>query len=109
MRLGNLFEFGSWVLLIEFVGALLIVSYALAATVAVLRFEGIDRARFLVADGVLAGLNFKLAATVLKIVLLRSWEQILLFVVIIFLRTLLKQLFRWERGRLEKGTEAPED
>jgi hypothetical protein len=103
MRLANLFAFGSWVLLIEFAGALVVVGYAVAAVSAIVRFVGVDRARLLVAEGVVAGPSLKLAATVLKTLLLRSWEQLLLFVVILSLRALLKHLFTWERERLESS------
>src|SRR6478735_1407739 len=86
--------------LIEFVGALLISGYMLAALVMLLRTKNIVVARLLVADGIIAGLNFKLAGTLLKMIELHTWRQILMFVAILALRLVLKRLFFWERARL---------
>jgi uncharacterized membrane protein YfhO len=57
-----------------------------------LRLRSIDRARLRIAEGVIAGLSFKLAATLLKTIVLQSWEQILMFAAIIVIRMLLKHL-----------------
>ncbi len=65
-----------------------------------LRFRNIVAARLLVADGAIAGLNFKLARTLLKTIKLHTWQQILMFVAIFVLRIMLKRLFMWERERL---------
>ncbi len=95
---------GAWIPVIEVVGALIIAGYAAAALVALLRREGIDRARLLIADGVIMGLSFKLAATLLKTILLQSWSDILMFAAILAIRTVLKQLFAWEKAELERRT-----
>lgn len=85
-------------------GALIIVAYCAAALLTLLRARtaGIVRARLLVAQGVLTGLGFKLAGTLLKTLLLVSWRQILVFAAIFALRTLLKRLFVWEQTRLRQ-------
>ena len=90
----------AWIPVIEFVGALIIAGYAAAAVVALIRIQNIDQARRLIAEGVITGLSFKLAATLLKMILLQSWEQILMFTAIFAIRTLLKQLFAWQRREL---------
>jgi uncharacterized membrane protein len=90
--------------LIEFVGALLIVGYILAALVVLWRDRQILVARLLVADGVIAGLNFKIAGGLVKTIELHTWQQILMFVAILALRTVLKRLFTWERERLQART-----
>ncbi len=86
---------------IEFIGALLISGYVLAALVTLLRTKNILAARLLVADGAIAGLGFKLAGTLLKTIELHTWQQILMFAAIFALRTVLKRLFIWERARLQ--------
>jgi uncharacterized membrane protein len=88
--------------IIEFIGALLIIGYMLVALVTLIRTRNLITARLLVADGAIAGLSFKLAGTLVKTIVLHSWQQILMFVAIFALRTILKRLFTWERTRLQK-------
>src|SRR6266849_5033508 len=57
-------------------------------------------ARLRAADGVIAGLGLLTAATLLKMIELRTWTQIALFAVTLGLRTLLKRLFIWERRQI---------
>jgi len=40
------------------------------------------------------------AATMLRTIGLRTWHQILMFTLVLFLRILLKKLFVWEKQRL---------
>ena len=53
-----------------------------------------------VAEGVIGGLSVMTAATLLRTIGLRTWHQILMFTLILFLRILLKKLFVWEKQRL---------
>ena len=92
--------FGPVIATIELVGALLIAGYAAAALAGLPVHRSIERARLLVIEGALAGLGFKLAATLLKTVQLASWRQIGAFAAILALRTLLKQLLNWEGRRI---------
>ena len=85
---------------IEFIGALIIVAYILAALVTLVRTGSIVQARLIAADGAITGLSFKLAGTLLKTLLIHTWSQILIFVIIFALRTILKRLFIWEKARL---------
>ncbi|MFC4455781.1 DUF1622 domain-containing protein [Deinococcus sonorensis] len=90
-------------LLIEAVGSLYVVGYAVAALLTLLRGQAgtrITAARLLVAEGALAGLNFKVAATLLRTIELHSWPEIGMFVAVFALRTLLKRVFSWEQRRL---------
>jgi uncharacterized membrane protein len=96
----NLLDFALWDVLIEFAGALLIVGYIVASLYTLVRTGSIVRARLIAADGVITGLSFKLAGTLLKTILIHTWSQILLFIVIFALRTVLKRFFTWERTRL---------
>ncbi len=91
-----------WASLIEMGGSVVIVAYCLAALLTLLRSRavGIVSARLLIAQGVLTGLSFKLAGTLLKTLLLVSWRQILIFTAIFALRILLKRLFVWEQTHL---------
>lgn len=91
------------VVLIDLVGGLLIVAYVVAAGVALLRGRGVVRARLLAAEGATLGLSFKVAGTLLKTIELHTWEQILMFCVILALRVLLKRLFVWEAQRLRRS------
>lgn len=94
-----------WAATIEFVGALIIVGYVVAALLDLARMRGVKRAQLRVADGVIWGLSFKLAGTLLKTILLHTWEQIFFFIVILTLRTVLKRAFAWEAQRLHTGQE----
>ena len=98
----SLFDFTFWASIIEFIGGLLIVGYVLAAIYALFRKQGIVHARLLVVDGVLAALSFKLAGTLLKAIVVHTWQQILMFAAIFALRTILKRFFTWERSYLQE-------
>jgi hypothetical protein len=93
----------SWIPLIEMLGALVITRYVLQALLVLLRSSDVIEARLLIAEGAIVGLSLKLAGTLLKTILLHSWTQIGMFVAILALRTLLKQLFSWERAGLLKS------
>ena len=65
--------------------------------------EGLLQARFLIADGAIAALGFKTAATLLKSLELQTWNAILAFAAILALRTLVKRVLVWEERRLRAG------
>ncbi|MGI8747229.1 MAG: DUF1622 domain-containing protein [Deinococcus sp.] len=93
-------------LLIEAVGSLYVLGYTLAALLALLHRSPaahLDAARLLVAEGALAGLNFKAAATLLKTIELHTWQQLGLFVAVFALRTLIKRFFAWELRQLRQA------
>lgn len=95
-------------LLVELVGSLYLLGYVAAALLALLRGppeQRLDHARLLIADGVIASLSFKVAATLLKILEVQTWNQIGLFAATLALRTLLKRFFTWERRQLTRGRE----
>ena len=91
--------------LIEFGGGLFAVAgcvRGLAALVAARgSHAGIVRARLLVADGIIAALGFKTAATLLKTIELQTWNAIGAFATILTLRTVVKQVLVWEVSRLQ--------
>jgi hypothetical protein len=88
------------VLPIQLLAALVIAIHLAAALVAIGRTGSIPRARLTAADGVITGLGLITAATLLRTIELRTWNQIALFTVVLTLRTLLKRLFGWERNRI---------
>lgn len=94
-------------LLPEAIGSLVIVAYVVRATVELLRGRGIDNSRLIVAEGVLLGLSFKVATSLLKTAVLHSWTQIGLFAFVLALRTILKRLFAWEREKIIANRKSP--
>ncbi len=93
------FDLGFWAAAIELVGGLIITGYVVASLWVVARRRAPVRARLLVAEGVIAGLSFKLAGTLLKTILIQSWEQLAMFVAIFALRFVLKRFFVWDVAR----------
>lgn len=93
--------FHSGVLLIDLVAALVIVGYVIAAVVKLLYGSPVAQARLIVAEGAILGLSFKVAASLLKTLELHTWEQILMFGTIFALRTILKQVFVWEKQQVQ--------
>lgn len=87
----------SWALLIEALGGLIIAAYSTAAFIILVLRRDRARARFLVADGALTALSFMVCATLLKTLLLISWQQIGLFAALFLLRTGLKRVFLHEQ------------
>ncbi|MDX7954008.1 DUF1622 domain-containing protein [Lichenihabitans sp. Uapishka_5] len=90
--------------LIEFGGSLFVVAGCMRALGALVlsraTHAGIVRCRLLVADGVIAALGFKTAATLLKTIELQTWNAILSFAAIFALRTVVKRFLVWEEHRL---------
>lgn len=87
---------------IELLAAVVIVVHAVRALVELVRRRGLDSARLILADGVLAALGFSLAATLLKVIGLQQWVQIRTFATVFVLRTVLKRVFTTERGLLQQ-------
>ena len=91
--------------LIEFGGSLFVIVGCLRGFAA-LALGGagtaaIVRCRLCVADGVIAALGFKTAATLLKTIELQTWNAILTFAAIFALRTFVKHFLVWEERRLQ--------
>jgi uncharacterized membrane protein len=101
MFTSDLLDLAFWAALIEFVGALLIISYLLLALWPLLRTREVQSTCLQAATGVVTGLSFKLAATLLKTIQLQTWQQILVFTAIFALRTVLKRVLTWEQMRFQ--------
>ena len=91
---------------IELLAAVVIVVHVVRALVALVRRRGLDTARLIVANGVLAALGFSLAATLLKVIGLQQWVQIRTFATVFVLRTVLKSVFATERRLIQQRTHA---
>ena len=89
---------------IEFVGGLLVVGACFRAMASLLKTlgsrTGVVEARLTVAEGAVAALGFKTAATLLKTLELRSWRAIALFAAIQALRTFIKTSLASDADRL---------
>ncbi len=106
MLFSSVLNFALWATIIEFLGALLIVFSLFRASLVLLVQRNVVLARLLVADGAISGLSFKLAGTLLRTIELQTEQQILMFVAIFVLRTVLKRVFTWERTRLQQRQHA---
>ncbi len=95
-----LLDFSWWGLALQLGAAIIITGFVALALVSLILGRGVLRARLLVAEGVIGGLGVMTAATLLRTIGLRTWRQILMFSLILFLRILLKKLFVWEKQRL---------
>ena len=93
-------DFSWWGLALQLISAVVITGFIAAAMVSLGLGRGVSRARLLVTEGVVGGLGVMTAATLLRTIGLRTWHQILMFTLILFLRILLKKLFVWEKQRL---------
>ena len=82
--------------LIDAVAAALVAFYALRALYAAAA-SNTNRAKFLMADGVLTALTWSVAATLLKAIGLRSWHEIGMFAFALTFRTAMKRVFAAER------------
>lgn len=83
--------------LIELAAALVIAFHVAWALWAIMRHQGADRVRLVIAEGVLAGLSFSVAGTLLKAIALQTWSQIGMFAFVFALRAMLKRVFAAER------------
>ena len=93
--------------LIEFGGSIVIAVACLRGLVVMVAGLGsrhaVVRGRLIIADGVVAALGYKTAATLLKTIELQSWAAIGMFAAILTLRTVVKRVLVWEEGRLRLG------
>ena len=96
----QLLDLSWWGLALQLASAVIITGFVVVALVSLSTDGGVTRARLLVAEGVIGGLGVMTAATLLRTIGLRTWYQILMFTLILFVRILLKKLFVWEKQRL---------
>jgi uncharacterized membrane protein len=85
-----------WAAVIETAAGMVLAGYSAAAFGTLLMRRSTDRARKIIADGALTALGFILCATLLKTLLLSSWQQIGIFASVLSLRTVMKRIFAAE-------------
>ena len=102
MSSNQLLDFSWWGLALQLASALVITAFVAVALVSLGLGHGVIRVRVLVAEGVIGGLGVMTATPLLRPIGVRTWHQILMFTLILFLRILLKKLFVWEKGRLSQ-------
>lgn len=100
MSSNPLLDFSWWGLALQLVSAVVITGFVIGALVSLSFGHGVLRARLLVAEGVIGGLGVMTAATLLRTIGLRTWQQILMFTLTLCVRILLKKLFVWQKQRL---------
>lgn len=100
---GELAGVRTWAAVIETVAGLVIAGYCTAACSTLLRRLDRRKAQSLVAGGALTGLSFIVCATLLKALLITSWQQIGIFACVFALRTALKRIFSAEEGGNSRG------
>ena len=88
--------------LIELAAAIVVTWHAVDALAGIVRGLGSDRARRVIAEGVLAALSFSVAGTLLKTIALNSWVDIRTFAFVLVLRTALKKVFQAERSTIDR-------
>lgn len=88
---------------IETAAGMVLAGYCTAAFSSIWRRWSPDRARALVAEGALTALGFIVCATLLKTLLLSSWQQIGIFASVFSLRTVMKRIFAAEARLVRPG------
>lgn len=89
------YELGST--LFSYAAALTVTGFVLRALAGLLRGRSIDHTRGVLVRGMLAGLSLTVAATLLRLLAARSWQDVAMIAVLLTLRTGLKQVLRWEQ------------
>ncbi len=94
-----LLDFGSWAAAIQALSGAVLAGYVAAAMTGPVLRGDVDRARLLVAEGVIGALGLMLPATILRTLVLRSWEQLLSLAMVLAMRIVVKRFFVWEKSR----------
>jgi hypothetical protein len=89
-----MYGFNSFILSIDILSSLITFGYCCAGFAVFLTRRNRNRARILVANGALLGMNIKLVGAFLKTMELQTWNQLALFVTILVLRAVLKKVFK---------------
>jgi uncharacterized membrane protein len=90
------------ILLIELVGIGVLIYTVVKALLGL--FRGRDRIRLDLAEGIALTLEFKLGSELLRTVIVRDWEELLILGAIVLLRAAMTFLIQWEI-RIEKKHE----
>ncbi len=82
------------VLLVEFVGIAILVYAIVAAVIGLFRRQ--EHVRLKLAEGIALSLEFKMGGELLRTVIVREWNELLILGAIILLRAALTFLIQWE-------------
>lgn len=100
----EIFDIGVFyiILLIELIGIGVLLYTVFKALIGLLRRH--DRVRLDLAEGIALSLEFKLGSELLRTVIVRKWEELLILGAIVLLRAAMTFLIQWEI-RIEKKHE----
>ena len=82
------------VLLIELIGTIILVYAVVSAIIGLFRHQ--KHVRLKLAEGIALALEFKIGGELLRTVIVRNWEELLILGAIILLRAALTFLIQWE-------------
>lgn len=82
------------VLLIELVGTIILIYAVVSAIIGLFKRQG--HVRLKLAEGIALALEFKIGGELLRTVIVRNWEELLILGAIILLRAALTFLIQWE-------------
>ena len=99
------------VLLCELIGVIMIVLTAIRGVIAWIRKN--TKARLIAAEGIAIALTFKMGGEVLRTVIVREWQELLILGAVVLLRVVMAVIIhfeiRSERQLLEGKPEEPSD
>ena len=103
-KIEGIFDIGVFyiILLIELIGIAILMYTVGKALVGLFRRQ--DRVRLDLAEGIALALEFKLGGELLRTVIVRQWEELLILGAIVLLRAAMTFLIQWEI-RIEKKEE----
>ena len=82
------------ILLCEFIGVLMIVLTAVRGVIAWIRKN--ERARLIAAEGIAIALTFKMGGEVLRTVIVRDWQELLILGAVVLLRVVMAFIIHFE-------------
>ena len=82
------------ILLCEFIGVLMIVLTAIRGVIAWIRKN--ERARLIAAEGIAIALTFKMGGEVLRTVIVRDWQELLILGAVVLLRVVMAFIIHFE-------------
>ena len=99
------------ILLCEIIGVIMIVLTAIRGVIAWIRKNG--HARLIAAEGIAIALTFKMGGEVLRTVIVREWQELLILGAVVLLRVVMAVIIhfeiRSERQTLESGSSGNTD
>jgi len=95
-----LLDFRAWALFIQGLGAFVLAAHVCGSMWVLVRRFDVTEARLLITRGTLAALGLMVPASILRTLVVRTWEEIFALTVLLCLRISLKHLFAWEEKRI---------